>query len=332
LVTHHIASDGWSSGILWQELATLYAAFSRGEPDPLPELPIQYADYAVWQRQWLQGKVLETQLSYWTKQLSDASVLELPTDRPRPAFQSYRGSRESSVFTMALTDQLQALSRKEGVTLFMTLLAAFQTLLHRYSRQEDIVVGSPIAGRTRSEVEGLIGFFVNMLVLRTTLSGNPSFRELMARVREVALGAYDHQDLPFETLVEKLNPNRDLSHSPLFQVMFAHQNVPMEPFELPGLTVSPVETNNDTAKFDLSLYTRDETHRLKASLEYNTDLFDAATIKRMMGHFEVLLEGIVTNPEQRLSELPLLTEAEIRWATRGVAPLGPQSDREEIEL
>ena len=235
---------------------------------------------------------------------------ELPTDRPRPAVQSYRGARESSVFSKAFTDQLQALSRKEGVTLFMTLLAAFQTLLHRYSGQEDIAVGTPIAGRTRSETEGLIGFFVNTLVLRSDLSANPTFRELLARVRKVALEAYEHQDLPFEKLVEELHPDRDLSRSPLFQVMFAHQNVPRQTFELPGLTVSPVEINNDTAKFDLSLYTRDETQGLKASLEYNTDLFDAATVKRLLGHFEVLLEGIVANPDQRLSELPILTEAE----------------------
>ncbi len=310
LVTHHIASDGWSSGILWQELATLYAAFSRGEPDPLPEMPIQYADYAVWQRQWLQGKVLETQLSYWTKQLSNTSVLELPTDRPRPAVQSYRGARQSLAFTKVFTDQLQALSRKEGVTFFMTLLAALQTLLHRYSGQEDIAVGTPIAGRTRSETEGLIGFFVNTLVLRSELSANPTFRELLARVRKVALEAYEHQDLPFEKLVEELHPDRDLSRSPLFQVMFAHQNVPRQTFELPGLTVSPVEINNYTAKFDLSLYTTVETQGLKACLEYNTDLFDAATVKRMLGHFEVLLEGIVANPDQRLSELPILTSAE----------------------
>ncbi|MGE5305217.1 MAG: condensation domain-containing protein, partial [Alphaproteobacteria bacterium] len=312
LVTHHIASDGWSTGILWQELAALYGAFLKGEPSPLAELPIQYADYAVWQRQWLQGEVLERQLSYWKGQLSGISVLELPTDRPRPAVQSYRGSRESIELSDELTRQLKTLSRKEGVTLFMTLLAAFQTLLQRYCGQEDIAVGSPIAGRTRSETERLIGFFVNTLVLRSDLSSDPTFRELLGRVRKMALEAYEHQDIPFEKLVEELHPERDLSRSPLFQVMFAFQNVPRYSRELPGLTASPVEITNETAKFDLSLYIWEERAGLKARLEYNTDLYDAATVNRMLGHFNVLLQGIVANPDQRLSALPMLTEAERR--------------------
>jgi amino acid adenylation domain-containing protein len=310
LVTHHIASDGWSSGILSRELATLYQAFSQGEANPLPELPIQYADYAVWQRNWLQGEVLQTQLSYWKQQLTEVPALVLPTDRPRPAIQSYRGTKQSCVFSKALSERLQALSRNEGVTLFMTLLATFQTLLHRYTGQEDIVVGSPIAGRTRPETEGLIGFFVNMLVLRNDLSGNPTFRELMNRVRKTALEAYEHQDIPFEKLVEELHPDRDLSRSPLFQVMLTHQNVPRQTRQLPDLTVSPVEINNETAKFDLSLYTWEMPEGLKATLEYNTDLFNDTTISRMLGHFHTLLQGIVANPEQRLSDLPILTEAE----------------------
>jgi len=310
LITHHIASDGWSTGILWGELAALYRAFSRGEANPLPELPVQYADYAVWQRQWLHGKFLERQLSYWKHQLAGISALDLPRDRPRPAIQTYRGDKQSLVLPQTLSNQLQGLSRKEGVTLFMTLLAAFQTLLHRYSGQDDIVVGSPIAGRTRSETEGLIGFFVNTLVLRNDLSGNPPFRDLLHRVRQMALGAYEHQDIPFDKLVEELHPDRDLSRSPLFQVMFAFQNAPRQSRELPGLTVSPVEIINETAKFDLSLYTWEEKEGLRARLEYNTDLFDAATIHRMLAHFATLVQGIVTNPDRHLSDLPILTEIE----------------------
>jgi amino acid adenylation domain-containing protein len=310
LVTHHIASDGWSGGILWQELAMLYGAFSQGQPDPLPELEIQYADYAVWQRQWLQGEVLETQLSYWKHELSDLPILELLTDRARPAVQTYRGAKQSYLFARALSDELQALSRKEGVTFFMTLLAAFQILLYRYTGQDDIAVGSPIAGRARRELEGLIGFFVNMLVLRADLSGNPTFKELLTRVRKAAFGAYEHQDVPFEKLVEVLHPDRDLSRSPLFQVMFAFQNMPRQARELPGLTVNPVEVKNETAKYDLSLYMWDEPRGLVARLEYNTDLFDGASMRRMLEHFETLLEGIIKNPEQCISDLPILTDGE----------------------
>ncbi len=309
LVTHHIVSDGWSVDVLFREIATIYEGISTGHPLPLPELPIQYADFAVWQRQWLQGKILETELSYWKEQLSGVPVLELPTDRPRPAVQTFRGSRQSLVLPKSLSDQLKALSRKEGVTLFMTLLAAFQTLLHRYTGQEDIVVGSPITNRTRSEIEGLIGFFVNTLILRIDLSGNPTFRELMDRVRKVALGAYEHQDVPFEKLVEELNPSRNLSHTPLFQVMFVLQNFPNSTLEMPGLTMDFIEVKSGTAKFDLTL-SMESADLLTASLDYNTDLFEDATISRMLGHFRTLLQGITANPEQRLSDLPILTEAE----------------------
>ncbi|MGH7931425.1 MAG: condensation domain-containing protein, partial [Candidatus Binatia bacterium] len=221
---HHIVSDGWSMGVFFREISVLYEAYSNGKPSPLAELPIQYADYAVWQRNRLQGEVLETQLSYWEKQLEDISTLDLPTDRPRPAAQSFRGARLSLELSKELTEGLKALSRKERVSLFMTLLAAFQTLLHRYTGRDDIAVGSPIAGRNRAEIEGLIGFFINTLVLRADLSGNPTFRELLARVREAALGAYDHQDVPFEKLVQELHPERNLNQSPLFQVMFVLQN------------------------------------------------------------------------------------------------------------
>jgi amino acid adenylation domain-containing protein len=326
LVTHHIASDGWSSGILWQELGTLYGAFLKGDGNPLPDLPIQYADYAIWQRRWLQGEVLENQLSYWNRQLSGLRVLELPTDRPRPPMQTYRGAKESYRFSQSLSVRIETLSRKEGVTLFMVLMAAFQTLLYRYTGQDDLPVGSPIAGRVRSEVEGLIGFFVNMLVLRGDLSGNPTFRELLVRMRKVAIGAYEHQDLPFEKLVEVLHPERDLSRSPLFQVMFAFQNVPRHAVELPGLATRSVEIKNETAKYDLSLYMWDDPEGLTARLEYNTDLFDGKSAKRMLRHLETLLEAIVRDPEQYISDLPILTDGErhqllIEWnGTNGELP------------
>ena len=313
LTMHHIVSDGWSMGVLYRELSVLYEAFSKGQPSPLSSLPIQYADFAVWQRKWLRGEVLESQLSYWKKQLEGVpAVLSLPTDRPRPAVQSFRGQRQSIELSKELTQGLKALSRKEGVTLFMTLLAAFQTLLYRYTGQEDIVVGSPIANRNRTEIEGLIGFFVNTLVLRCNFSGNPTFKELLATVREVALGAYAHQDLPFENLVEELQPERSLSHSPLFQVMFVLQNAPNTALKFEGLSVSPVRVGANTAKFDLTLSMHEAVEGLRGSLEYNTDLFDDATMTRMLDHFEVLLQGIVANPAQRLSNLPLLTEAEKR--------------------
>ena len=283
----------------------------NGHPSPLVDLPIQYADFAVWQREWLQGEVLERQLSYWKKQLEGIpAVLNLPTDHPRPAVQSFRGKTQSIELSKELTEGLKALSRKEGVTLFMTLLAAFQTLLYRYTGQEDVVVGSPIANRNRSEIEGLIGFFVNTLVLRSNFSGNPTFKELLAQVREMALGAYAHQDLPFEKLVEELQPERSLSHSPLFQVMFVLQNAPSTAAKFEGLSASPVPIGAETAKFDLTLSMSETEEGLRGSLQYNTDLFDDATIARMSGHLQTLLEGIVANPDQRISQLPILTQAE----------------------
>jgi amino acid adenylation domain-containing protein len=311
LTMHHIVSDGWSIGVLIRELAALYEAFSSGKPSPLPQLSIQYADFAHWQRQWLQGEVLAAQLSYWQQQLAGAqTVLELPTDRPRPAVQTFRGATQFLALPEPLSQKLKSLSQRSGVTLFMTLLAAFQTFLYRYTGQEDICIGSPIANRNRSETEGLIGFFVNTMVLRTNLSENPSFQELLGRVREVTLGAYAHQDLPFEQLVEALQPERNLSHQPLFQVMFILQNAPMPALELPDLTLSSLERESSTAKFDLTMSMEDTEQGLVGSLEYNTDLFDTATISRMLEHFQTLLEGIVTKPDQRLSDLPLLTEPE----------------------
>jgi amino acid adenylation domain-containing protein len=310
LITHHIVSDGWSMDNLLRELSMLYADFCVGQPSSLPDLPIQFADFALWQRESLTGDLLDRQFAYWKTQLNGMpALLDLPTDRPRPPVQRFRGAHQAVFIPPELSDALKAMSRHEGVTLFMTLLAAFQTLLHRYSRQDDIVVGSPIAGRNRAEVEDLIGFFANTLVLRTDLSGDPAFRELLQRVRDVALQAYAHQDLPFEKLVEKLQPQRNRSYTPLFQVMFA-LHTPSAELSLPGLAISSLEVATDTAKFDLTLALVDEPKGLRGFLEYNTDLFDASTIERMLGHFQALLQGIGANPEQHLSQLPLLTDDE----------------------
>ncbi|HEX8650921.1 MAG TPA: amino acid adenylation domain-containing protein, partial [Pyrinomonadaceae bacterium] len=311
LTIHHIAVDGWSMGVLVREVAALYEAFSTDNLAPLAELPVQYADFARWQREWLTGEALEAQLAYWKRQLAGAPrMLELPTTHPRPAIQTAHGARESLALSEELSAGVHALSQREGVTLFMTLLAAFNVLLHRYTRQTDISVGTPIAGRNRVETEELIGFFVNTLVLRTSLADEPSFRELLGRVREVALSAYAHQDLPFEKLVEELQPERDLSHAPLFQVMFLMQNAPQGKLELPGLEIELVEVEERTATFDLSFAMAEDDGRLYGFMEYNVDLFEAATIRRMLGHFQTLLESITANPDERISELPLLSEAE----------------------
>jgi amino acid adenylation domain-containing protein len=321
---HHIICDDWSIGVLIRELSTIYTAFAQNQPSPLPELPLQYADFAHWQREWLQGEELETQLAYWRQQLGGIPVLNLPSDRPKPTIQSYRGATKFLELPPSLSKALEKLSQQEGVTLFMTLLAAFQTLLYRYTQQEDIAVGSPIANRNRSEIEGLIGFFVNTLVLRTDLSGNPTFQELLDRVREVTLGAYAHQDLPFEKLVEELHPERSLSRHPLFQVVFGFENAPMEALELPGLTVSSLNIDFKTTRFDLEfhLWQASEGFRslwgerwehgegIRGVVVYNTDLFDEATITRMVGHFKTLLESIVANPQARIANLPFLSEAE----------------------
>ncbi len=311
LNAHHIVSDGWSVGVFLQEWRTLYAAFAEGKPSPLPELAIQYGDYAVWQRQWLQGDVLTKQLDYWRKQLAGAPpLLELPSDRPRPAKPTYRGAELSQKISAALAEELSAFNRRENVTLFMTLLTTFHVLLHRYSGQEDISVGTPIAGRNQAEVEELIGFFANTLVMRGDLSGDPTCRTALARMREVAYGAYAHQDVPFERLVQELQPKRDQSYAPLFQVMFVLVNTNWEMSRLPGVEAVPVLFESGTAKFDLLLSAREGVRSLELVLEYSTDLFDAATIRRLLGHYLNLLEAIVTNPEQRISELPLLTTAE----------------------
>lgn len=309
LVTHHIACDGWSLDVFHRELAALYEAFARGQPSPLAALPIAYGDFAAWQRDTLRGGDFERQLAYWRQQLNGASpALDLSTDRPRPVVQTYCGATIHFALSATLSTELAQLSRKANVTPFMLLLAAFQTLLHRYSGQADILVGSPIAGRARVETEGLIGVFLNTLVLRGDLSGDPTFHELLQRIRQTALDAYAHQDVPFEKIAEAVQSNRDLSRSPLFQVMFILQNEPLRPLELAGLKVSTLPAHSGTAKFDLTLSLTETADGLAGFVEFNRDLFDADTITRMLEHFETLLASIVAHPEQRLSELRLLTE------------------------
>ena len=330
LTLHHIAADGWSVRVLWQELEKLYDTFRRRAEPALPELPVQYVDFTIWQQNELQGQRKERLVKYWRTQLNGLGLLDIPTDRPRPPKQSYRGSSHDFELPSGLADQLRQLSRAENVTLHMTLLAAFQTLLARYCGQEDIAVGLPIAGRQEAELEHLIGFFVNTLVLRTDLSGQPSFRELLARVRRVSLGAYDHQDLPFEKIVEELNPQRDLNRSPLVQVLFQLLDFPDSPPVLTGMEVKWLPPLAERARFDLEMCLWTQPDRsLRGNVVYSTDLFEAATIERLVGHFKTLLAGIVADPGQPIGELPLLTEAErhrllIEWNnTRTEYPWGP---------
>ncbi len=310
LTMHHIISDGWSSEILIQELTTLYTALQNGEAFPLPPLPIQYADYALWQRSMLQGTVLERQLAYWKTQLAELSPLELPTDYPRSALQTFRGAREPIHLPAELSQELRTFSQREGVTLFMTLMAAFQVLLARYSRQKDIAVGMPIANRTRREVEGVIGCFVNMLVLRTNLADNPSFIDLLKRVRTTSLDAYTHQDVPFEQVVEAVQPERDQSRSPLFQVMFVLQNAAISMIELSDIQVEQFLIEQHTTKFDMNLELMETTQGLSGTIEYNIDLFNEATIRRLIRHFQTLLESIVHASQERVLALPLLSTTE----------------------
>jgi amino acid adenylation domain-containing protein len=311
LTMHHIISDGWSIGVLFRELGTLYTAFCTGQPPNLPELPIQFADFVLWERENLQGPAIEKPLAYWKKQLGGAlPVLELPIDHPRSVAPMSRGAAQTVQLPRPLTNALKALGQQEGATLFMTLLASFQVLLHRWTGQEDIVVGSAVAGRRKVELEKLIGFFVNTLVIRGDLSGNPSFRELLGRVRESALGALAHQDLPFERVVRELRPDRTVSRNPLFQVMFVLQNAPMSPTDLPRLEVELHEVDTGTAKFDLTLSMTEAPQGLKASLEYNADLFEPSTVSRLLGCFQTLLESVIAQPDQKVSRLSILTPAE----------------------
>jgi amino acid adenylation domain-containing protein len=311
LTFHHIVFDGWSRHIFVSELAALYDAFRRDRPSPLPEVKLQYADYAVWQRKQLQGENLDKQVAYWKQQLAGVSGnVELRTDYVRPAVQTCNGASVPVAFPKDVAERLNELSRQHGATLFMTLLAVFDVLLARYSGQQDIVVGTPIANRNRVEIEKLIGFFANTLALRTDLSGNPRFIDVLERVKETALGAYAHQDVPFEKLVEELQPERSLSHNPLFQVLFALRNAPQQKFELADLELKVLDTRIETAKFDLSVFLSDTSEGLRGRLEYNTDLYAPETIQRLIGHFGVLLKSVAEDPNQRIEEIQLLTEPE----------------------
>lgn len=324
ITMHHIISDGWSLGVFVQELAALYKSFLNNRPSPLDDLPIQYADYARWQRDWLRGEVLEAQLEYWVKQISGSPpVLELPTDRPRPPVQTYHGAKQSLVLSLELTEALKSLSCREGVTLFTTMLAAFKLLLHRYSGQDDIVVGSPIAGRNRGEVERLIGFFLNTLVLRTDMSGNPTFRELLQREREVTLGAYAHQDVPFEMLLEALQPERDLSRTPLFQVFFNMLNFPKIEMDLPGLTIELLWTPEIESKFDLTLYVEERADGIHLDLVYRTDLFDQPRMVEMLEQFMLLLSQVTQAPEHQIGSFSLVTPAAVTLLPDPTQPIHP---------
>lgn len=311
LTFHHIISDAWSQDIFMRELATLYAAEVTGKEAALSSLPLQYADYAIWQREYLQGEVLEKQLNYWKEALQNTPVLDLPTDRPRPAMRTYNGAGELLMLPEELTAALKNVGQQHNATLFMVLLSAFQVLLHRYTGQDDVVVGSMIANRRWAEIEGLLGFFANTLAFRGNLAGDPTFAELLAQMRDVTLAVYDHQDLPFEKLVDELRLKRDTSRTPLFQVMLILNNTPRgRGLELPDLQLNMMATDSRTAKFDLTLYLSDTGEGLLAEMEYNTDLFDTTTMQRMLRHYQVLLTGIAANPQQRISQLPLLAAAE----------------------
>ena len=319
LTMHHIISDGWSIGIFVRELIELYEAFADGRPSLLPDLTVQYVDFAVWHREWLQGEVLDKSVSYWKEKLAGVpSLLELPTDHPRPPSQSFSGTRYPIAIPQKLTESLKELAEQQNATLFMILLAAFKVFLFRHARQEDIVVGVPIAGRNKPELENVIGLFINMLAIRTDLSGNPSFRELLARVREASLGAYEHQDLPFEKLVEVMQPERDTSYSPLFQVMFHLGNLEIPAFNLPGLTLTPLETDSGTSKFDLTLDLTESSTGLKGYFDYSTDLFDRVTIQHFSERFQILLKAVVADPETPIASLPLLSAAEEKQLVVGL--------------
>lgn len=310
LVTHHIASDGWSTGILWRELGQFYRAETQGMAPQIAELPIQYPDYAEWQQQWFSERQVKEQLAFWKSHLAGLQPLRLPTDRPAPLGRQWRGARRMAPLDAHWLESIAAFSRAHGVTQFMTLVAAFQVLLHRYCGQDDIAIGTPIAGRNRTEVEGLIGFFVNTLILRTELCGNPTFAELLGRVRDVALNAYNNQDIPFEKLVEELNPQRSLNETPLFNVLFAFQSMPKPLPALPGLTQRPYEIFNGAAKCDfyLSVIHRESGPMLRA--DYDSDLFEPATVERMLRHYRALLESFIANPATRIGDAPLLSAAE----------------------
>jgi amino acid adenylation domain-containing protein len=307
LVSHHIASDGQSKAVLFRELKTFYLACCEGRQVQLPELPIQYSDYAIWQREWMQGEVLSEHLAFWKEQLAGAPMLlELPTDHPRPAAQSFEGARQFLRCPNGMLENFKSLCRKEGTTLFMTMLAAFGTLLYRWSGQDDMLIGTPVSGRSRTELEPLIGYFSNSVVLRLSLSGDPTFRELLQQTKEVALAAYSHQHLPFEKLVTEMQPQRDLSYSPMYQVMFSvgeHKDLGID---LPGMEIAPIVIDRGVAKFDMTLGMTELRHDLMCNIEYCSSLFEPSTMERLAHHFQNLLQGVVTNPDQHISQLPLL--------------------------
>jgi hypothetical protein len=310
---HHIVSDAWSAAIFFQELAALYAAFIDGKASPLPELTIQYADYAAWQRKYFHGQVLEDQLSYWRDHLKGAPLLlQLPSDRPRPEIRKFEGAYEAIPLRNDVTEAVKIFCQREGATPFMTLLAAFNALLAKYSGQEHIVLGTDIANRTTSETERMIGFFINLLPLHTDLSGDPSFRELVARVREVALGAYAHQDIPFDKLVQDLQPERSSSHNPIVQALFVMQNIPEQRRDLPGLERVSFPTTITRSKFDVGVFMRETPTGMFQDWLYSTELFDRKSIFRMAGHFENLLSQAVTHPDRRLSALEMRSTEEVR--------------------
>jgi hypothetical protein len=304
LTMHHTVSDGWSGGVLFKEMSALYSAFVAAVASPLPELPIQYVDFAHWQQEWLRSDSYRSDLEYWKNQLEGVRPESgFPTNRPRPAVLDSRGAMETMTLAPDLAGSVKELSRRENVSLYMTLLAAFKLLLSCYSGQTDIVVGSPIAGRNRAELEPLIGFFINTLVMRTNLSGDPTFAELLKRVREVTLGAYSHQDLPFEKLVEELEPDRNLGRTPLFQVMFALQNVPTERLQLSGVEAKRVPSEPFTERFDLRLIMLETDQGIAGAISYNLALFEAGTIRQMMRHYGKLLEAAVASPHSKISDL-----------------------------
>jgi hypothetical protein len=336
--------DGWSLFVLFRELSAFYTAYVRGESPSVPALPIQYSDYVEWQHRWLNEEVIRIQLQYWKKRLNHARLgLEIPTDRSRPRVQSYRGATQYSVLSDALSTTIKSLSRREGVTLFMSLLAGFKALLYRYSGNEDIVLTAPVAYRSRPELENLIGYFNNRVILRTDLSGDPTLREIFWRVRKTTLGALDHQDVPFERVVEELAPNRQSNQNSLVQISFNMLNVPDSSIELPGLRVSDFLPSETTAQYDLALYVREQENGISFRLIYNTDLFDAVTISRMLEDLEIVLEMMARDMNQHLSGLPPFGKSESdqrpvnlrmrRTAAGGLhAPGAIEDGYEEIKL
>jgi condensation domain-containing protein len=330
LTVHHIVFDIWSEGVLVRELMALYPAFAAGQPSPLAKLPVQYADFAVWQRQWLRDTVLNRQISYWQQQLQNASVLELPTDYPRKVTQSARGAMQTFTFDQVLSKKLLDLSRKEGVTLFMTLLTGFMTLLSRYTGQTDIVVGTDIANRTHTETEDLIGFFVNLLVLRGDLSGNPRFSHLLQQISKMLLDAYAHQDLPFEKLIEALRLERKGAQTPLVRALFVLQNAPWVALDLEGITITPLQVEQDMARFELAFFLWETPEGLHGMVNYSTDLFTELTMSNMITHFETLLQSICSQTAAHLDALSMYSEEEEE--ARRASQLGKLRKRKRQEV